>query len=269
MNSSPDAFRTIGRPAPSSDVDGEARRRDDAARQPRGKDAIAPLTPDERVAVCRALLRLDAAAQKLLGTQLLAHASWISLLELYVAGQEGKMMFQSCLTIDEAPSNVHRRSARLARLGALLRSPDPRDNRRTGLRLAPAIRAALDRLMDILASDIPSSEGRLQDRGAERRCPSTQTGERRPIALEVPEIGKIRHARLAAGGRVALPAQFRRALGLQYKDTVVLLLEDNEIRLRSARDTLQRTRERLRAFAPGEEPLPGQRARSPHGRSHG
>ena len=41
-----------------------------------------------------------------------------------------------------------------------------------------------------------------------------------------------RHVKIASGGRVALPAEFRKALGLSVGDSVVIELKDGGLRLR-------------------------------------
>lgn len=56
--------------------------------------------------------------------------------------------------------------------------------------------------------------------------------------------------KVIAGGRVALPADIRRALGLQNGDTVLFEMQGDEVRIRPARSALRRVQERLRTFAP-------------------
>lgn len=62
----------------------------------------------------------------------------------------------------------------------------------------------------------------------------------------------IARGKVIAGGRIALPAEMRRALGLQNGDTVLFELQGDEIRIRPARSALKRVQERLKAFAPKE-----------------
>jgi len=62
----------------------------------------------------------------------------------------------------------------------------------------------------------------------------------------------ILRGKVIAGGRVALPADFRRSLGLQNGDTVLFELNGDEVRIRPARSALRRVQERLRAFAPSD-----------------
>ena len=53
--------------------------------------------------------------------------------------------------------------------------------------------------------------------------------------------------RLAAGGRLVVPAEFRRRLGLQPGDTVVIELRGQELRVRSSDAALRRLQDRLAA----------------------
>jgi AbrB family looped-hinge helix DNA binding protein len=41
------------------------------------------------------------------------------------------------------------------------------------------------------------------------------------------------HVKIAPGGRVVIPAQFRKTLGVRVGDSVVIELKDGELRLRS------------------------------------
>lgn len=63
-------------------------------------------------------------------------------------------------------------------------------------------------------------------------------------------------ARMVEGGRVIVPAAFRKAMGVAKGDTLVMELHGDELRVRSARAALRRLQDRLRAHAPGPgEPL--------------
>ena len=62
----------------------------------------------------------------------------------------------------------------------------------------------------------------------------------------------IARGKVIAGGRIALPADIRRSLGLQNGDTVLFELQGDEVRIRPARSALRRIQERLRDFAPRE-----------------
>lgn len=57
--------------------------------------------------------------------------------------------------------------------------------------------------------------------------------------------------KVVEGGRVILPAAFRRSLGLEKGDTVVIELHEDELRLRPARSALRRLQAKLRALPPG------------------
>lgn len=56
--------------------------------------------------------------------------------------------------------------------------------------------------------------------------------------------------KLVEGGRIIVPAAFRRAMGLAKGDTVVMELHGDELRVRASRSALRRIQERLRAHAP-------------------
>jgi len=47
------------------------------------------------------------------GTELPTRPYLFFVLELFLAEAEGRIVFQSCLSTEEAPANIHRRSARL------------------------------------------------------------------------------------------------------------------------------------------------------------
>jgi len=56
--------------------------------------------------------------------------------------------------------------------------------------------------------------------------------------------------KIVEGGRVILPAAFRKSLGLAKGDTVLMELHGEEVRLRPARLALRRLQEKLRDYAP-------------------
>ena len=62
----------------------------------------------------------------------------------------------------------------------------------------------------------------------------------------------IHRTRFVSGGRVQVPADMRRALGVSDGDLVVLRLVDGELRLRPARDVMGIVQERLRRYIPDE-----------------
>jgi AbrB family looped-hinge helix DNA binding protein len=52
------------------------------------------------------------------------------------------------------------------------------------------------------------------------------------------------------GGRIVIPAEYRRALKLNVGDDVVLLLEAQEIRILSRKEALQRAKALVRQYVP-------------------
>ncbi len=56
--------------------------------------------------------------------------------------------------------------------------------------------------------------------------------------------------RVIAGGRIALPADVRKQLGIAEGDTVYFSLDGDELRVRSAKSALRRIQEQLRPYRP-------------------
>jgi antitoxin PrlF len=56
--------------------------------------------------------------------------------------------------------------------------------------------------------------------------------------------------KLAEGGRIVIPAEYRQALGLQVGDEVVLRLEDGEVRVFTPRQAIKRAQELVRRYIP-------------------
>lgn len=56
--------------------------------------------------------------------------------------------------------------------------------------------------------------------------------------------------RLGAGGRIVVPAAFRRALGVEVGDPLVLVLEDGEMRVVSVPRAVARAQSRVRRYVP-------------------
>jgi AbrB family looped-hinge helix DNA binding protein len=56
--------------------------------------------------------------------------------------------------------------------------------------------------------------------------------------------------RINENGRVVIPASFRRALGIQSGDTVVLRIEDNELRITTLRQRLAKAQQIVRKHVP-------------------
>lgn len=57
-------------------------------------------------------------------------------------------------------------------------------------------------------------------------------------------------SRLAEGGRVVIPAEYRKALGLQVGDEIILRLEDNELRLVTLDQAIARAQAVVRQHVP-------------------
>ncbi|MBO0796010.1 MAG: AbrB/MazE/SpoVT family DNA-binding domain-containing protein [Ktedonobacteraceae bacterium] len=58
----------------------------------------------------------------------------------------------------------------------------------------------------------------------------------------------MRKARLAAGGRIVIPAEYRRALGVQVGDELILRLEAGEVRIFTPRQAVKRAQELVRRY---------------------
>lgn len=57
-------------------------------------------------------------------------------------------------------------------------------------------------------------------------------------------------ARLTEGGRIVIPAEYRRALGLNVGDEVVLQLEDGELRIFTRQRAIERAQTIVRQYDP-------------------
>jgi AbrB family looped-hinge helix DNA binding protein len=57
------------------------------------------------------------------------------------------------------------------------------------------------------------------------------------------------------GGRLIIPAAYRKALGLKPGDEVLLVLEDGELRVASARQVVARAQTLVRKYVPGNRSL--------------
>ena len=200
-----------------------------------------------RTAMCRALQRLERTVETAMGPQLAAGPYRALILEIYLAEMEGRTIYQSSLSTDAAASKPHRRSIRLAELGALSRDTDSRDRRRTGLLLTATTKAALDHTMDLvrdLFSCVPSISNQIFDQPpelmlSERVWYNNNHGQAAVI---------VNRGRAVVDDGIALPATISRALGLRNGDTVFFRLEGNEVRIRTAQSALRLIQERLRAF---------------------
>lgn len=61
---------------------------------------------------------------------------------------------------------------------------------------------------------------------------------------------KAQRGRLVSGGRLQLPSDVRRELGLADGDQVMMRVVDGELHIRPARDVLKRIQAMLRPYAP-------------------
>ena len=59
-----------------------------------------------------------------------------------------------------------------------------------------------------------------------------------------------KRSKIVSGGRLQLPADIRKQLGFEEGESVILEIKDNELRVRSQRESIRRIRERLREFVP-------------------
>jgi AbrB family looped-hinge helix DNA binding protein len=57
-------------------------------------------------------------------------------------------------------------------------------------------------------------------------------------------------ARIGEGGRIVIPAEYRKALGMEVGDVVFIRLEDNEVRIRTPYEAIRRAQEWVRSFIP-------------------
>jgi AbrB family looped-hinge helix DNA binding protein len=61
------------------------------------------------------------------------------------------------------------------------------------------------------------------------------------------KLSRVR-ARIGAGGRLVIPAEIRRQLGLEEGTAVVMRVEDGELRLLSVIDSARRVQERMKPY---------------------
>ena len=57
-------------------------------------------------------------------------------------------------------------------------------------------------------------------------------------------------AKLGEGGRVVIPAEYRKALGLKPGDEVVMALEGEEVRLMTSKRAVERAQALVRRYIP-------------------
>lgn len=57
-------------------------------------------------------------------------------------------------------------------------------------------------------------------------------------------------ARLGEGGRLVIPAEYRKALGVETGDELVLILEENSVRVLTPKEGIRRAQALVRAHIP-------------------
>lgn len=65
----------------------------------------------------------------------------------------------------------------------------------------------------------------------------------------------VQRGRIVAGGRLQVPADIRRLLGLTDGDPVMMRVIDGELHVRPVRDALSRIQARLRDYVPADVTL--------------
>jgi AbrB family looped-hinge helix DNA binding protein len=56
--------------------------------------------------------------------------------------------------------------------------------------------------------------------------------------------------KLGEGGRIVIPAEYRKALGMDVGDMVILLLEEGAIRILTPHEAIRRAQSAVRAYIP-------------------
>lgn len=57
-------------------------------------------------------------------------------------------------------------------------------------------------------------------------------------------------AKLGEGGRLVIPAEYRRALGVETGDDLVLILEDQSLRVLTPHEAIKRAQALVRSYIP-------------------
>ena len=57
-------------------------------------------------------------------------------------------------------------------------------------------------------------------------------------------------AKIAEGGRVVIPAEYRKSLGVQAGDEVILVLEDQEVRILTLERAIEQAQALVRQYVP-------------------
>lgn len=60
---------------------------------------------------------------------------------------------------------------------------------------------------------------------------------------------------MAEGGRVVIPAEFRRAIGLEVGDEVIVRLEDGEVRILTPESAIRKAQDLVRRYIPEDRSL--------------
>ena len=63
------------------------------------------------------------------------------------------------------------------------------------------------------------------------------------------------NAKVGEGGRLVIPAEFRKALGMKVGDDVILVLADGEVRVLTRHESIHRAQERVRRYVPADRSL--------------
>lgn len=66
---------------------------------------------------------------------------------------------------------------------------------------------------------------------------------------------EIIRTKVAAGGRVVIPAEFRRRLGIHEGDEVILRLDDGEVRILTPKEAIQRAQAIVGQYVAGDRSL--------------
>ena len=63
------------------------------------------------------------------------------------------------------------------------------------------------------------------------------------------------HCKIAEGGRVVIPAEYRRTLGLKIGDEVILRMADGEVHILTRRQAIKKAQELVRKQVPDRKSL--------------
>ena len=63
------------------------------------------------------------------------------------------------------------------------------------------------------------------------------------------------HSKIAEGGRVVIPADYRRALGLKIGDEVIVRIADDEMHILTRAQALRKARDLVRKHVPKQKSL--------------